>query len=175
MKKRLPQQARGVRLAIFDVDGVLTDGTLYVSPRGEEFKAFHILDDHGLRMLLERGVDLAILSGRKSGAVTSRARELGISRVIQGAQDKLAAYRSLLRGLRLREQNTAFMGDDLPDLPVLLRCGFAISVPAAPAPVRAHVHYVTTAHGGRGAVREVCELIMRAQGTFDARLESYFK
>jgi 3-deoxy-D-manno-octulosonate 8-phosphate phosphatase (KDO 8-P phosphatase) len=175
MRKRLLERARRVRLAIFDVDGVLTDGALYFSSRGEELKAFHILDGHGLKMLHESGVDLAILSGRKSGAVATRARELGISHVIQGAGDKLAAYRLLLRKLRRGEEHTAFMGDDLPDLPVLRRCGFAISVPAAPALVRAHAHYVTTAPGGRGAVREACELIMRAQGTLKARLESYLR
>ncbi|MGH8630907.1 MAG: KdsC family phosphatase, partial [Burkholderiales bacterium] len=109
-KRPLLERARRVRLAIFDVDGVLTDGTLYVSSRGEEFKAFHILDGHGLKMLGDSGVDLAILSGRKSGAVVSRARELGIAHVMQGAGEKLPAYRSLLRKLRLTERNTAFMG-----------------------------------------------------------------
>jgi len=174
-KRPLLERARRVRLAIFDVDGVLTDGRLYVSSRGEEFKAFHILDGHGLRMLGDSGVALAILSGRRSRAVAGRARELGIAHVIQGASEKLTAYRSLLRKVRLTERNTAFMGDDLPDLPVLRHCGLAISVPGAPALVRAHAHYVTSAPAGGGAVREACELIMRAQGTLDARLESYLR
>ncbi len=175
MRKSLLERARRVRLAIFDVDGVLTDGSLHIFPRGEELKIFNILDGHGLRMLGDSGVRLAILSGRRSGAVVKRAREVGITHVIQGAKEKLAAYRSLLRKLQLSEQHTAFMGDDLPDLPVLRRCGFAISVPGAPALVRTHVHYITSAAGGRGAVREACELIMRAQGTFEIRMESYLR
>jgi 3-deoxy-D-manno-octulosonate 8-phosphate phosphatase (KDO 8-P phosphatase) len=175
IRKPLLGRASAVRLAIFDVDGVLTDGTLYLSAGGEQLKAFNILDGHGLRMLLESGVDLAILSGRKSAAVRARAKELGIAHVIQGAADKLPAYLRLLQDLHLDARRSAFMGDDLPDLPVLRRCGLAISVPGAPPLVRAQAHYVTRAAAGHGAVREACELIMRAQGTLEARVESYLR
>jgi 3-deoxy-D-manno-octulosonate 8-phosphate phosphatase (KDO 8-P phosphatase) len=163
--KQLLRRARLVRLAIFDVDGVLTDGTLYYSGRGEALKAFNILDGLGLKMLQASGVDLAVLSGRSSGAVTRRARELKISYVVQGVENKLKAYRSLLLRLKLGTRESAFMGDDLPDLPVLRQCGLAISVPHAPQIVRSQAHYVTARAGGRGAVREACELIMQAQGT----------
>ncbi|MEX0959670.1 MAG: HAD-IIIA family hydrolase [Burkholderiales bacterium] len=175
MKKLILQRARGIRLAIFDVDGVLTDGTIYLSDAGEVFKAFHILDGLGLKMLRESGVQLAILSGRKSAAVTIRARETGIAHVLQGVEDKLSTYRKLLRRLHLDEQEAAFMGDDLPDLPVLRACGLALSVPAAPELVRKHAHYVTERTGGKGAVREAAELIMYAQGTLDAQIGSYLQ
>lgn len=175
MKKQILQRARQVRLAVFDVDGVLTDGRLYLSAAGEVFKAFHILDGLGLKMLRASGVELAILSGRKSDPVTARATEIGIKHVLQGVEDKLSIYRKLLRRLHLAEHETAFMGDDLPDLPVLRVCGLALSVPAAPELVRKQVHYVTERCGGHGAVREVAELIMRAQGTLEAQTGSYLQ
>ena len=173
MSKRVLARARLVRLAIFDVDGVLTDGTVHLSSRGEEVKAFNILDGLGLKMLAGSGVQLALLSGRKSPIVGLRARELGIVHVLQGIDDKLAAYQKLVAKLRLSAVQTAFMGDDLPDLPVLRRCGLALSVPNAPLLVREHAHYVTEAAGGRGAVREACELLMQAQGTLEPLLEAY--
>jgi 3-deoxy-D-manno-octulosonate 8-phosphate phosphatase (KDO 8-P phosphatase) len=175
MKKQILQRARQVRLAVFDVDGVLTDGVLYLSAAGEVFKAFHILDGLGLKMLRASGIELAILSGRKSDPVTARAREVGIKHVLQGVEDKLSTYHKLLRRLRLAEHETAFMGDDLPDLPVLRVCGLALSVPAAPELVRKHVHYVTEHSGGHGAVREAAELIMRAQGTLETQTGSYLQ
>jgi 3-deoxy-D-manno-octulosonate 8-phosphate phosphatase (KDO 8-P phosphatase) len=173
LPSRLLRRARGVRLAIFDVDGVLTDGVLYLSARGEMLKAFHILDGLGLKMLRESGVMLAILSGRKSAAVLKRAREVGIDHVGQGVEDKLAAFRTLLGKLQLSESEAAFMGDDLPDLPVLKRCGLALSVPGAPPVVQQHAHYVTRRPGGRGAVREACELLMQAQGTLCGHFMAY--
>ncbi|HWQ38600.1 MAG TPA: HAD-IIIA family hydrolase [Burkholderiales bacterium] len=175
MTRRLLPRARAVRLAIFDVDGVLTDGVLYLSERGEAFKAFHILDGQGLKMLRASGVELALLSGRKSAAVLKRATEVGVDHVVQGAQDKLRAFRMLLRKAGLTETEAAFMGDDLPDLPVLRCCGFAISVPGAPALVQRHAHYVTRRPGGFGAVREACELLMQAQGTLSRQLEAYLR
>jgi 3-deoxy-D-manno-octulosonate 8-phosphate phosphatase (KDO 8-P phosphatase) len=175
VNKRLIARARRIRLAIFDVDGVLTDGTLHFGKHGEQIKAFNILDGLGLKMLAASGVGLALLSGRKSAAVARRARETGIAHVLQGSTDKLQAYRSLLRKLKLAEEETAFMGDDLPDLPVLRRCGLAFSVPDAPQIVRSHAHYVTENAGGRGAVREACEFLMRAQGTLEAHLATYLR
>ena len=167
------ERARLVRLAIFDVDGVMTDGSLYLSDSGEESKAFHTRDGQGMKMLQDSGVALAILSGRRSRVVELRAAELQISHVIQGAADKLAAYLDLLRELGLETSCTSYMGDDLVDLPVLQRAGLAVTVPDSPPLLREHVHYVTKLSGGHGAVREFCELIMQAQGSLAARLQGY--
>lgn len=163
-------KARAIRLAIFDVDGVMTDGRLYYSERGEELKVFDVRDGHGLKMLQDSGVRLALLTSRSSRAVALRAENLGISLVYQGVADKLAAFGELLRELRLDDAAASFMGDDLIDLPVLRRCGLALTVADAVAEVRDVAHYVTRAGGGRGAVREACELILRAQGSLDAQL-----
>jgi 3-deoxy-D-manno-octulosonate 8-phosphate phosphatase (KDO 8-P phosphatase) len=173
MNKRLIARAHRIRLAIFDVDGVLTDGTIYLGERGEQIKAFHILDGLGLKMLGASGIVTALLSGRKSAVVTLRAKEIGISHLLQGVDDKLDAYHRLLRKLDLVEEEASFMGDDLPDLPVLRRCGLAFSVPNAPEIVLSHVHHVTRAPGGRGAVREACEFLMQARGTLEDQLRTY--
>ena len=161
------ERARQVRLMIFDVDGVLTDGTLFLSETGAETKAFNVRDGHGLKILKESGVEVALLSARRSRAVELRAAELGIALIEQGATDKGAAFARLLDGRGLASAAAGYMGDDLADLPVLVRCGFAVSVPEAPGAVRRRVHYVTGAGGGRGAAREVCELIMQAQNTLE--------
>jgi 3-deoxy-D-manno-octulosonate 8-phosphate phosphatase (KDO 8-P phosphatase) len=157
------ERARAVRLAIFDVDGVLTDGTLWIGPQGEAFKAFNILDGHGLKMLQGAGIATAILSGRESEAVVRRARELAIAHVVQGADDKLAAFDALLAKAGCRAEACAFVGDDLPDLPVLQRCGFAVAVANAVDAVKEAAHYVTRAPGGKGAVREFCDLVLAAR------------
>ena len=168
-------KAKLVRLAIFDVDGVLTDGSLYLTDAGEEIKAFNSLDGHGLKMLRESGIELAIITGRASRSVALRAGNLGIDLVFQGVTDKAQAFAGLLAARALDAAATAYMGDDVIDLPVLRRCGLALSVPHAPLIVRQHAHYVTQAQGGRGAVREVCELIMHAQGTLAPALEAFLK
>ena len=157
-------RARAVRLAIFDVDGVMTDGTLFIGARGEAFKAFNILDGHGLKMLRDAGVVTAILSGRKHAAVDQRAKELSIDHVVQGRSEKVPEFEKLLKRVRVRPEECAYVGDDLPDLPVLRRCGLAVAVANAVEAVKAEAHYVTRAHGGRGAVREICELILAARG-----------
>jgi 3-deoxy-D-manno-octulosonate 8-phosphate phosphatase (KDO 8-P phosphatase) len=157
-------RARAVRLAIFDVDGVMTDGTLYIGGQGEAFKAFNILDGHGVKMLQSAGVATAIISGRSSDAVVRRASELSIIHVVQGAKDKLAAFDELTARLGVQPAECAFMGDDLPDLPVMRNCGLAVAVANAVDAVKSAAHYVTRASGGRGAVREFCELVLRAQG-----------
>ncbi len=167
MGAELLERMRRLKLMIFDVDGVLTDGTLYFSETGAELKAFNARDGHGLKMLKESGVEVAILSARRSRAVDARAAELGITLVRQGAQDKGEAFQKLIAQAHASAEATGYMGDDLADLPVLSRCGFAASVPEAPEVVRARVHHVTRAAGGRGAAREICELIMRAQDTLD--------
>ena len=158
-------RARAVRLALFDVDGVLTDGRLYYGPAGEAMKVFNILDGHGLRMLAASGVATGLLSGRNSEAAAARARELGMAHVILGADDKLAHFERLREQLGLEAAQCSFVGDDLPDLEVLQHCGFAVAVANAVAEVKASAHLVTRAGGGSGAVREFCEFVMRAQGT----------
>jgi len=169
----LTARLQPVRLIAFDVDGVLTDGGLYLSDSGEEFKRFNSLDGHGLKMLKATGVELALISGRKSQCVTLRAANLGIKHLYQGAENKLAALRSLLVALQLSPQAAAFMGDDVIDLPVMRHVGAAFSVPGAPQLVRDHAHYVSQRAAGFGAVREVCELVLAAQGTLDAQLAPY--
>jgi 3-deoxy-D-manno-octulosonate 8-phosphate phosphatase (KDO 8-P phosphatase) len=145
---------------IFDVDGVLTDGTLWYGPRGEELKAFSAHDGHGIKLLAAAGVAVALLSGRRSRAVALRARELGIREVHQGVDDKLAVFGKMLKKHRLQPASAGFMGDELVDLPVLERCGFACAPREAPQAVRGRVHYVTAAPAGRGAVRELCDLLV---------------
>ena len=157
-------RARRVRLAIFDVDGVMTDGTLYIGESGEVFKAFNILDGHGIKMLQAAGVTTAIISGRFSPALTRRAAELGIEHVKQGSADKVEDFEHLSATLGVQALDCAFVGDDLPDLAVMRRCGFAVAVANAVDAVKEAAHHVTQASGGRGAVREFCELVLRAQG-----------
>lgn len=171
----LNDRIKPLRLVAFDVDGVLTDGGLYLSDSGEEFKRFNSLDGHGLKMLRASGVELAIITGRTSKCVELRAKNLGITRLYQGIEDKLAAMQSLLADLKLPPEAAAFMGDDVVDLPVMTRVGLALSVPAAPQMVRDRAHYVSQREAGHGAVREVCEMILAAQGTLDAQLAPYLK
>jgi 3-deoxy-D-manno-octulosonate 8-phosphate phosphatase (KDO 8-P phosphatase) len=171
----LAERIKPLRLVAFDVDGVLTDGGLYLSDSGEEFKRFNSLDGHGLKMLKASGIELAIITGRTSRCVEMRAKNLGIARLYQGVEDKLAAMQSLLAELKLAPEAAAFMGDDVVDLPVMRRVGLALSVPAAPQVVRDHAHYVSQREAGHGAVREVCEMILGAQGTLDAQLAPYLK
>jgi 3-deoxy-D-manno-octulosonate 8-phosphate phosphatase (KDO 8-P phosphatase) len=166
-------RASRVRVAAFDVDGILTDGRLYYTDSGEEIKAFHVQDGHGIKMLSESGITVAIITSRTSRVVENRARDLGIGFLFQGVANKLDTLHDLLRRLQIDMQEASYMGDDLIDLPVLRRCGFAASVPDAPAVVRKHAHYVTRAAGGCGAVREFAELVMQAQGTLDARHAEY--
>ena len=169
------ERARPLRLMGFDVDGVLTDGVLFFTDEGAEIKAFHTLDGLGLKLLRDAGIELALVSGRSSRAVAARAANLGVARVYQGVDDKLAMFERLRAELALEPGACGFMGDDLPDLPVLMRCGFAASVPEAPEAVRARVHYVSRAPGGRGAAREVCELILRAKGALEAAVGGYLE
>jgi 3-deoxy-D-manno-octulosonate 8-phosphate phosphatase (KDO 8-P phosphatase) len=168
-------KARAVRLAIFDVDGVLTDGTLYLTDGGEEMKGFNSQDGHGMKMLRESGVGLALITGRTSRCVELRARNLGIDLVFQGVADKARAFAELLAARKLATAATAYMGDDVVDLPILCRCGLALTVSAAPAVVKQRAHYVTRAGGGHGAAREACELIMHAQGSFERRIQAYLE
>jgi 3-deoxy-D-manno-octulosonate 8-phosphate phosphatase (KDO 8-P phosphatase) len=168
-------RAKLIRLVAFDVDGVMTDGGLYLSDSGDEFKRFNSLDGHGIKMLRASGVEVAIITGRTSRCVESRAKNLGIAHVYQGVERKLEAMVDLLGKLNLPRDAAAYMGDDVVDLCVMRHVGLAIAVPDSPALVREYSNYVTKCSGGHGAVREACELIMSAQGTLDAQLAPYLK
>jgi 3-deoxy-D-manno-octulosonate 8-phosphate phosphatase (KDO 8-P phosphatase) len=169
------ERARILKLMIFDVDGVMTDGTLYYSERGEELKAFNSRDGHGIKMLRQYGVEVALITARNSRAVELRATDLGIAHLYQGAQDKRSAYAALLAQLGLAAGQSGYMGDDLLDLALITRCGFAATVPAAPEALKSRAHYVANAPGGHGAVREVCEFILRAQGALDRAISAYLQ
>lgn len=168
------QQARTVRLLALDCDGVLTDGRLHYGNAGEELKSFHILDGHGIKMLRATGVEVAIITGRRSEIVKRRAHELGITDLLlQGREDKLAALHELLPKLGLSVDAVAYCGDDLPDLAAIQLAGLGIAPANAHNKVRARADWVTTARGGEGAVREITDLLMQAQGTLDAAIARY--
>ncbi len=158
------ERARRVRLLTCDVDGVLTDGRIYVDDDGRESKAFSALDGVGLHMLADAGIAVAWITGSTAPAVAHRARSLGVAHVFQNASDKVAPWRALAAKLSLAPEQCAHIGDDLPDLPLMALCGFAATVPHAAPTVRACAHYVTRRDGGYGAVRELVELILAAQG-----------
>jgi 3-deoxy-D-manno-octulosonate 8-phosphate phosphatase (KDO 8-P phosphatase) len=159
----------GMRAAIFDVDGVLTDGRIYIGEHGETVKAFATLDGHGLKLLRQGGIEPLVITGRDSPAVRRRVTDLGLRHAVYGAQDKLAAAQALLHSLQLDWPEVAAMGDDWPDLPLLLRAGFACAPAQAHAEVKAVAHHVTVAAGGQGAAREFCDLLLVAAGQY-ARL-----
>ncbi|MGQ0511052.1 MAG: KdsC family phosphatase [Betaproteobacteria bacterium] len=168
-----PERAKRVRIMLFDVDGVLTDGRLWYGPAGEVFKAFSVLDGHGMKMLMASGIEVALLSGRSSPAVAARAAELGIRHALLGIEDKAAAFARLLAELGFAPGQAGFMGDELVDLPVMRRCAFACAPGGARAQVLRHAHYVAAAAAGAGAAREVCEFVMQSQGSLDAALAKY--
>lgn len=162
------KRARAVRMMVFDVDGILTDGSLWFGEQGETFKPFNALDGHGLRLLREQGVRVAWLSGRNSPITARRAAELGIAPVLQGIHDKISAIEELARESGLSMSDIGYMGDDIIDMQVLRRVGFAASVPNAPFYVSQSAHWVSKVAGGHGAVRECCDLILAAQGRLGA-------
>jgi len=166
-------KAAAIRLVIFDVDGVLTDGRLFFDDEGREYKSFHARDGFGMKALQQAGVTVAIISGRKSEAVEVRMRSLGIHHVFQGQEDKLEAFGILCRDLQLRTDQIAHVGDDVPDLPLMRRVGLAIAVADAHASVLAHADWRTSSPGGAGAAREVCDLILEAQGHQTRILAAY--
>ena len=157
------KQLESIRFVGFDIDGVFTDGRIYLTDTGVESKAFHIQDGYGVRQLLQSGVEVAIISGRRSGAVETRMTGLGVEHVILGVDDKVDAFESLIGKLGIDAAHCAYVGDDLPDLPLLERVGVPIAVANAVAGVREACGYTTRAPGGNGAVREVCELILAAR------------
>ncbi|MDP1537281.1 MAG: HAD-IIIA family hydrolase [Burkholderiales bacterium] len=166
-------KTRRIRLAVFDVDGVLTDGRLYYSEAGEAMKAFDVRDGMGLKLLQDAGIELAIITSRRAPSVRLRAADLGIVRVLQGVADKRVAFDQMLTDMGITADEAAFMGDDLVDLPVFRCCGFAATVPAAPALLKRHADYVTRAAGGRGAVREFCEMMLHGRGTLAAQTRRF--
>ncbi len=167
------KRAAAIRLVIFDVDGVLTDGQLYFDHEGREYKAFHARDGHGLKLLRQSGVTTAVISGRRSQSVALRCESLGIEHVYQGYEDKRIALAALQQATGIDTTQMACVGDDVLDLPLLTRVHLAIAVPDAHFAVKRQVHWITETPGGLGAAREVCDLIMQAQGTLDPILHQY--
>lgn len=167
------EKAKKIKLVIFDIDGVLTTGALFIGDDGQEYKAFHSKDGHGLRMLQDAGVEVAILTGRKSNVVAHRASDLGITRVYQGKREKLPAYEELVEETGLSHEEIAYVGDDVVDLPVMTKVGLAICVQDGHPFVKKHSHWITDRNGGCGAGRDVCELILEAQGKLQGMLASY--
>ncbi|MDH5544790.1 MAG: 3-deoxy-manno-octulosonate-8-phosphatase KdsC [Gammaproteobacteria bacterium] len=167
------ERAAKIELVIFDVDGVLTDGRLYVTDSGEEIKAFHSRDGHGLKMLQQSGVTVGIITGRTSNIVTHRMSELGVEHVFQGQRDKIPAFEKMIANLSLQPEQVAYVGDDVVDLPVMRRVGLAIAVQDAHPFVKQHAHWQTPNCGGRGAARDVCELLIEAHGKLETMLAEY--
>ncbi|MEW8646079.1 MAG: 3-deoxy-manno-octulosonate-8-phosphatase KdsC [Candidatus Thiodiazotropha endolucinida] len=166
-------KASGVKLVIFDVDGVLTDGGLFLGDDGQEYKSFNSRDGHGMKMLQKSGVVIGIITGRSSEVVRIRMESLGIEHVYQGKLDKLPAYEELRNKLGLSDDQVAYVGDDVVDLPIMRRVGLAIAVNDAHPIVLQHAHWQTRHNGGRGAARDVCEMVLEAQGNLKTELDSY--
>lgn len=166
-------RAREIRLLICDVDGVMTDGGLYFGDDGQEYKTFHSRDGLGMKMLQRSGVKLAVITARTSEVVTHRMNNLEIEYVFQGQQDKVQAFEQLCNKLGLDNEQVAYVGDDVVDLPVMTKVGFAVAVADAHEIVKQHAHWITEHDGGHGAVRDVCELLMQAQNTFEEQLSVY--
>lgn len=166
-------KAQRIRAAVFDVDGVLTDGRIYISERGEEFKAFSTLDGHGLKLLAQGGITVIVITGRDSPAVRRRVADLGIAHAVYGAHDKLAAAAGVMKTLQLDWDALAVMGDDWPDLPLMTRAAFACAPANAHAEAKAVAHHVTAAAGGHGAARECCDLLLTAAGRYAGLLHGH--
>lgn len=178
MNKDLQQalsKAKQIKLLVLDVDGVMTDGRLYISNSGEEMKAFNCHDGHGIKMLKRNGVEVAMISGRSSPALEQRAEELGIKYLYQGREDKINALNELLDNIDVSYQQIAHLGDDLPDLPIIRRVGLGMAVANAYPLVKEHALWCTQAKGGEGAVREACDFIMAAQNTLVLALDQYLQ
>jgi 3-deoxy-D-manno-octulosonate 8-phosphate phosphatase (KDO 8-P phosphatase) len=173
MQDELKQRILPVRMMIFDVDGVLTDGGVIYTDDGSEIKRFDVQDGHGIKLLQRAGIEVALISGRACRAVEQRALGLGITRVYLGSTVKIEAYEQILADTDLKEHETGFMGDDLIDIPVMRRAGFAVAVPNGAPHIFPYAHYITRASGGRGAAREVCEMILQVQGRWKSVMERY--
>jgi 3-deoxy-D-manno-octulosonate 8-phosphate phosphatase (KDO 8-P phosphatase) len=172
---KIIEKAKKLKLLILDVDGVLTDGKLFFDNQGNEYKSFHARDGHGIKLLRQTGVEVAVISGRKSNSVALRMKNLGIEHVYQGHEHKHGAFNEIIEKLGITPEQAAHVGDDLLDLPIMTRVGLAIAVADANFAVKQHADWCTTLPGGQGAVREVCDFIMHAQGRFDDVLNAYLK
>jgi|SRR5690554_175053 len=173
MTKETLARARPIKLLLLDVDGVLTDCRLYFDNAGNELKAFNTLDGLGIKLLQKTGVKVGIITGRRSALVARRARDLGIEWIIQGREDKWQALSEVFDQLHLELDQIAYMGDDWPDLPIMLRVGLALSVPNGHSAVTERAHWVSQSRGGEGAVRDACDFIMQAQDTYATMLASF--
>jgi 3-deoxy-D-manno-octulosonate 8-phosphate phosphatase (KDO 8-P phosphatase) len=171
--RAIVEKAKLIKLLILDVDGVLTDGRLFFDHQGNEYKSFHARDGHGIKLLRQTGVDVAIISGRASASVALRMKMLGIEHVYQGHENKRAAFNDVLEKMNIAPRQAAYVGDDLLDLPIMTRVGLSIAVNDANFAVKQRADWCTMLPGGQGAVREVCDLIMQAQGHFDDVVNAY--
>lgn len=174
-KAEVRERASRVRLLILDVDGVLTDGGLIWQADGQESKVFHVHDGHGIRLVQRAGIEVALLTGRSSQVVAHRAEDLGIQLVVQGSRDKLADYEKMLEQRKLEDRDVAYVGDDLVDVPVFKRVGLSVAVAGARPYLHAYCHAITEREGGQGAVREVCDFLLQAQGKWEEITARYLE
>jgi len=174
-KKQIERLARKIKLVIFDVDGVLTDGGIMLDDKGSELKVFHVRDGHGIKMLIRAGISVAIITGRQSRVVDRRAKELGITEVYQKCHDKTDAYKKIKKKLSLKDEDIAFVGDDIVDLPLMKRAGLSFAVADSADEVKLHATSVTKNRGGRCAAREVTDLILKAKGLWNEIIDGYLK
>lgn len=175
IKSEVAERAKRVKLLIVDIDGVMTDGRIVYSIYGDELKFFDVTDGFGISLLNRAGIKTAIITAKKSRIVKMRARDLKIAKAYQGFIDKLIPFDKLLKEFKISPEEICFVGDDLPDIPVLKRVGLAVSVPNALDEVKAIAHYITSKAGGRGAVREVCDILLKSQDKWDEATAKYFK
>lgn len=173
LSPELIAKIKALKLLILDVDGVLTDGRLFFDQNGVEYKCFHARDGHGLKLLKQSGIEIAVISGRKSNSVAIRMQSLGIEHVYQGHENKRQAFQDVITQLQLSPDQVAHVGDDVLDLPIMTQVGFAVAVADANFAVKRYAHWCTETPGGMGAVREICDLILHVQGNFDAMLQNY--
>ncbi|RMG74839.1 MAG: HAD-IIIA family hydrolase [Nitrospirae bacterium] len=169
----LEQAASKIKLLILDVDGVLTDGGIILDNEGNEFKRFDVRDGHGIKLLIRHGVEVAIITGRFSRVVQRRAHELGIKEVYQKCYDKIKAYERIKENLSVVDREIAYMGDDIVDIPVMIRVGLPVAVADAHEEAKRYARYITASRGGRGAVREVAEMILKAKGLWEEIIGGY--
>jgi 3-deoxy-D-manno-octulosonate 8-phosphate phosphatase (KDO 8-P phosphatase) len=171
--EELERKAERIDVLVLDVDGVLTDGRIIIDDRGRESKHFNVRDGHGIKLLLKMGIEVVFLTGRKSRVVAHRAQDLGIKEVYQGARDKVMVFEGMILKRNMMADRVAYMGDDVVDIPLFRRVGLSIAVADACEEARQAAHYVTEKEGGKGAVREVCEMILRAKGKWDEIAKRY--
>jgi len=173
--KKIEDIAKGIKLLILDVDGVLTDGAIILDNEGNEYKSFHVRDGHGIKMLIHAGIHVAIITGRHSKVVERRAHELGITEVFQKCHDKRIAYKKLIEQYSLKDSEVAYIGDDIVDAPIMVIAGLPVAVADATEDAKEYALLVTKSRGGRGAVREVTDFILKSKGIWQVMFDDYFK